>query len=77
MGLQHLLLAATELGYSTWYLNQPIEVLDFHSLFFGDGTANGRLPAGTAQSGSRRRCDAFTATSVARSAALSELCFKR
>ncbi|MFZ0403363.1 MAG: nitroreductase family protein, partial [Pseudolabrys sp.] len=32
MGLQRLLLAATELGYSTSYLNQPIEVLDFRSL---------------------------------------------
>jgi nitroreductase len=29
MGLQRLLLAATELGYSTSYLNQPIEVSDF------------------------------------------------
>jgi hypothetical protein len=32
MGLQRLLLAATELGYATSYLNQPIEVLDFRSL---------------------------------------------
>jgi hypothetical protein len=32
MGLQHLLLAATGLGYSTSYLNQPIEVSDFRSL---------------------------------------------
>jgi hypothetical protein len=29
MGLQHLLLAATELGYSASYLNQPIEVSEF------------------------------------------------
>jgi nitroreductase family protein len=32
MGLQHLLLVATELGYSASYLNQPIEVPDFRSL---------------------------------------------
>jgi hypothetical protein len=32
MGLQHLLLTATELGYSTSYLNQPIEVSDFRTL---------------------------------------------
>lgn len=32
MGLQHLLLAATELGYSTSYLNQPIEVSDCRRL---------------------------------------------
>jgi hypothetical protein len=32
MGLQHLLLAAAELGYSTSYLNQPIEVSDFRTL---------------------------------------------
>lgn len=32
MGLQRLLLAATELGYATSYLNQPIEVLDFRGL---------------------------------------------
>jgi hypothetical protein len=32
MGLQHLLLVATELGYSASYLNQPIEVSDFRSL---------------------------------------------
>jgi nitroreductase len=32
MGLQHLLLAATELGYSTSYLNQPIEVSDLRDI---------------------------------------------
>jgi hypothetical protein len=32
MGLQRLLLAATELGYSASYLNQPIEVSDFRDL---------------------------------------------
>jgi hypothetical protein len=32
MGLQHLLLAATELGYSSSYLNQPIEVSEFRRL---------------------------------------------
>lgn len=32
LGLQHLLLAATNLGYSTSYLNQPIEVSEFRGL---------------------------------------------
>jgi len=53
-------LVATKAGYSTSYLNRPIEVSELHTRLVR--TAHSPLHAAPVQSGPRFHCNAFAAT---------------